>query len=109
MAVMSGASHLRFMGKIYGTESDYWVAQGALDMPEEPSQHPAMEKRGQGVNSAVYWVTDDILNDWIQLPECKPEYIVMARMIKHVMSGDLNAHIESNPPFPGKERHFLRA
>jgi radial spoke head protein 4A len=25
------------------------------------------------------------------------------------MSGDLNATIDSNPPFPGKERHFLRA
>jgi|TARA_B110000503_G_C7016014_1_gene357766 radial spoke head protein 4A len=30
-------------------------------------------------------------------------------MIKHVMTGDLNASIASNPPFPGKERHFLRA
>lgn len=25
------------------------------------------------------------------------------------MTGDLNACIDSNPPFPGKERHFLRA
>lgn len=25
------------------------------------------------------------------------------------MTGDLNAEIVSNPPFPGKERHFLRA
>jgi radial spoke head protein 4A len=23
----------------------------------------------------VYWVTDNILHDWIQLPECKAEYI----------------------------------
>lgn len=30
-------------------------------------------------------------------------------MIKHVLTGDLNANIDSNPPFPGKERHFLRA
>lgn len=29
--------------------------------------------------------------------------------MKHVMTGDLNASIDSNPPFPGKERHFLRA
>jgi radial spoke head protein 4A len=26
-----------------------------------------------------------------------------------VLTGDLNATIDSNPPFPGKERHFLRA
>jgi hypothetical protein len=43
------------------------------------------------------------------LPECKPEFIAFARLIKHVMTGDLNASIDSNPPFPGKERHFLRA
>lgn len=30
-------------------------------------------------------------------------------MIKHVFTGDLNAEINSNPPFPGKERHLLRA
>ena len=25
------------------------------------------------------------------------------------MTGHLNANVKSNPPFPGKERHFLRA
>jgi radial spoke head protein 4A len=30
-------------------------------------------------------------------------------MIKHIFSGNLNASIDSNPPFPGKERHLLRA
>lgn len=25
------------------------------------------------------------------------------------MTGDLNASVNSNPSFPGKERHFLRA
>ena len=29
-------------------------------------------------------------------------------MIKHVFTGDLNATIDSSPPFPGKERHLLR-
>lgn len=32
-----------------------------------------------------------------------------ARQIKHVLTGNLNASIDSNPQFPGKERHFLRA
>ena len=57
----------------------------------------------------VFWVTDNLLNDWIQLPDCKPEHIVMARMFKHVFSGDLNATVECNPSFKGKERHLLRA
>jgi len=68
-----------------------------------------MEKRGDGVNALVYWVTDNLLNDWIQLPDCKPDQIVVSRMIKHVFTGNLNATIDSNPPFPGKERHLLRA
>lgn len=30
-------------------------------------------------------------------------------MIKYAFTGDLNANINSCPPFPGKERHLLRA
>ena len=98
-----------FSGKVFGTKKDYWVASGILNEPEEPNIDPSIERRGQGANQIVFWVTDNILNDWIQLPDCKPEHIIAARMIKHVFSGDLNSTIESNPPFPGKERHFLRA
>jgi hypothetical protein len=54
-------------------------------------------------------VTDNLLEDWIQLPDTKPIEINVARMIKHVFTGNLNAVIDSNPPFPGKERHYLRA
>jgi len=43
------------------------------------------------------------------LPDVKPTHLVVARMVKHVFTGDLNATIDSNPPFPGKERHLLRA
>jgi len=68
-----------------------------------------MEKRGEGSNKHVYWVTDNILEDWIQLPDIKPIQIQIAKQIKHIMTGNLNTTIDSNPPFPGKERHFLRA
>ena len=30
LAVTSGASPIKFFGKIYGTEKDYWVAKGQL-------------------------------------------------------------------------------
>ena len=30
-------------------------------------------------------------------------------MIKHVFTGDLNAEVDTNPTFNGKERHLLRA
>jgi len=61
------------------------------------------------VNQLVFWVTDNLLHDWIQLPDAKPSHIEAARQIKHLMTGDLNAEVNSNPAFPGKERHFLRA
>jgi hypothetical protein len=72
---MSGAEALRFAGKILGTQKDYWVAIGRLPQPEEDVKDPAMEVRGKGVNETVFWVTDNLLNDWIQLPECRPEHI----------------------------------
>ena len=35
LAILSGASQLRFWGKIYGQQKDYWIAEGVLDIAEE--------------------------------------------------------------------------
>ena len=105
---MSGAEGLSLAGKIYGTMKDYWVACGKLTTEEEKSDGK-IEPRGEGVNAMVYWVTDNLMNDWVQLPDCRPEHICQARSIKHVFTGDLNADVDGNPAFDGKERHFLRA
>jgi hypothetical protein len=35
-----------------------------LKNSEKPTKHN-QEKRGDGVNANVYWVTDNLLNDWI--------------------------------------------
>jgi len=34
--------------------------------------------------------------------------MMVGREIKVILTGNLNAKIESCPPFPGKERHYLR-
>lgn len=65
LAIMSGADSLRFAGKIFGTQSDYWVAIGRLNSAEEDSKDASVEARGKGVNEVVFWVTDNLLNDWI--------------------------------------------
>jgi hypothetical protein len=109
LATMSGATSLKFFGKIYGTHRDYWVAQGKLSFTEEKVTNPYQELRGKGANTYVYWVTDTLFSDWIQLPEVEPEQIMVAKMIKRAFTGNLNATIDSCPPFPGKERHLLRA
>lgn len=85
------------------------MAEGKLDFEEEENEDPEVESRGKGVNSSVFWVTDSLVNDWIQLPDAHPDHLKTAKLIKHVFSGNLNASINSSPPFPGKERHFLRA
>lgn len=109
LAVLSGATQLKFFGKIYGTQKDYWVVQGKLGFTEEEPENDTIEPRGQGANAVVFWVTDSLLNDWIQLPDAQPETLQVSRLIKHVFTGNLNTPIDSNPPFPGKERHLLRA
>ena len=35
LGIMSGATSLKFFGKIYGTQKDYWIVQGTLDFEEE--------------------------------------------------------------------------
>lgn len=64
LAVMSGATKLKFFGKIFGTQKDYWIASGVLPFCEEVLS-PEYEKRGEGVNSKVFYVTDNLLADWI--------------------------------------------
>jgi len=106
---MSGAEALRFAGKIFGTQKDYWIAIGRLPQAEEDSKDATVEPRGKGLNETVFWVTDNLLNDWIQLPECNPVHVKQARLIKHIFTGDLNVEVDTNPSFAGKERHLLRA
>jgi len=40
LAVMSGASALRFWGKVYGSEKDYLVVEGDLLKNEEAARDP---------------------------------------------------------------------
>ena len=108
LACMSGAEAIGFVGKIYGTKSDYWIANGRVSASEEPAEK-GVEPRGEGTNTFVFWVTDNLLNDWIQLPDCTPAHVIAARKVKHIFTGDLNAEVDVNPTFPGKERHLLRA
>ncbi len=55
------------------------IVEGILDKPEEINTIFGVEKRGEGVNKHVYWVTDNILEDWVQLPDLRPEQLNVAR------------------------------
>jgi len=109
LASTSKAQKLKLFGKVKCLERDYWVAQGVVNEVEEAPRNLRQEIRGKGVNSTVFWVTHDLKNDWVQLPEVQPEHITVAKTIKKMMTGNLDAKIDSCPPFPGNERHLLRA
>ena len=81
LATMSGASSLKFFGKIFGTQKDYWIVQGILPFQEE-KPYPDQEVRGTGVNLYTYWVSDSVFSDWIQLPDAQSEHIIIAKMVK---------------------------
>ena len=79
LAVLSGATSIRFFGKIFGSQRDYWIAQGTIVGDEEKSKNPQKEKRGEGANTHIYWVTENLLKDWIQLPDAEPLQIEISK------------------------------
>lgn len=103
------ARDIRFWGKILGTEKDYYIVEGNGDAAEEEAERPSdFEKRGEGVNTYTYWVTDGAFGAWHELPDINPVHIKAAREIRKCFTGHLEAKVISNPYFPGTEKELLR-
>ena len=47
------------------------------------------------------------MEEWKELPLIAPRHLLQARRIKHILTGDLEANIITNPYFFGKEKHFV--
>ena len=107
----SGATKLRFWGKINGTDRDYWIVEGIAEAPADEAEKPAnMEVRGSGVNEFGYWVCNcPSENKWTLLPDLVPEDIDIARKVKFHFSGDLERRIITNPFLHKREKFLLRA
>jgi radial spoke head protein 4A len=110
LLVTSGAKHLRFWGKIHGSEKDYYIAEGEADADADEGAEPLpdFEPRGSGVNTLTYWVSSSPLQPWTVLPDITPAQLNSARQFRHLFSGNLDAPIVTNPHFAGKERELLR-
>lgn len=102
-------SQLRFWGKIFGTDRDYYIAEAIADSAEEVEEEADMEKPGEGVNKYMFYATDDLCSEWTPLPSIKPEQIKASRKIKRLMSGNLQADVITHPAFPWKEATLLRS
>lgn len=103
----SGASNMRFWGKIRGTCADYYIAEGTADAAPaeaeaegEVAMRADIEQRGEGVNVYSYWVTNSPeAKDWALLPDLKPEDLEAARGVRVQFTGNLNEKIFTNPFF----------
>ena len=110
LATVLTTGNITFFGKIYGTEKDYYIVEATeIDPPENFNYDNDMEKRKEdGVNKNVFYVTNDLLEKWVELPDVKPSQIRASRLIKYTFTGNLENKICSNPTFNGQEKHFLR-
>ena len=86
------------------------MAEGIdIDPPADANYENDMEKRKEdGFNRNVFFVTNDLCEKWVELPDVKPKQIILSRKIKYMFTGELNRKIHSNPDFNGEERHLLR-
>ena len=101
--------YLRFFGKIYGINSDYYIIQGLLKTYPMKNPQVHVESRGnEGINRFTFWVSNSILESWYELPDINHEQIVISRRFKYHLTGDLNAKVKSFVSFPGKEMHLLK-
>jgi len=106
----SDATNVRFWGKIYGLQSDYYVIQGSLrHYPMQKPGTPYVDQRGnEGLNRFTFWVSNSVLEDWYELPEITPEQMVACRNFKYHLTGDLKSKVRAFSNFPGKEEHLLK-
>ncbi len=113
LAADSGATMVRFFGKITGTQADYYVAETQVEAEEEgeaEERDADFEPKGTGVNVYTYFVARDSMSEWTRLPDISPQQVLAARQIRVLFSGDLERFIYTNPHFKFRqEKFYLRA
>jgi len=88
------------------------VAEGTSDagFDAEKERPEDFEKRGEGINTFAYWVTNaPESGNWSLLPDIEPVDIKTSRITKLVFSGNLDAKVFTNPYFFKTESYLLRA
>jgi radial spoke head protein 4A len=109
LLVENNCEFIRFFGKIYGINSDYYIIQG---LPRNyPMKNPPIHvesKGNEGINRYTFWVSNSPLEYWYELPDITPEQLVTSRKFKYYFTGNLNSKVKSFISFPGKEMHLLK-
>jgi Radial spokehead-like protein len=81
----------------------------AQEMEEEVTSKDAPPESEVGCNLYMYFVCTSLQGPYTLLDDVKPAHIRAARCGSKLLTGNLDASVQSFPPFPGQERHFLRA
>ncbi|TYZ62630.1 hypothetical protein PybrP1_006909 [[Pythium] brassicae (nom. inval.)] len=110
LAQTNATASMRFWGKVLGYGADFYIAEGELAAAAAEPEDPSAEEGAGGANKFTYWaMKDDGLYAWVQLPSVKREHILAARQLRRFVRSDLEGKVAGHPPFPGLEKHFLRA
>lgn len=111
LLIKENAEFIKFFGKIYGKEADYFILYGRLkSYPKSKySKNPYHEPEGlEGINNYTFWVAGTILEDWYQLPEITTTQMKESFAIKYYFTGNLNSRVKAFSPFSGNEAHLLK-
>jgi len=103
---------MRFWGKITGSCADYYIAEGTSDagFDAEGERAEDFEKRGEGVNTYAYWVTNaPESGNWTLLPDIAPSDLKDSRNTRCTFSGNLDCKVYTNPFYFKTEKHLLRS
>lgn len=107
LAIENDAKEIRFWGKILG-HRDYYVIQGVSSKKYlDDELGPDGEAYGAGVNSYSYWVSTNILGNWVELPLVTPSQVKDSRRFKYIFSGELEKDLSFSKYFNGKEKHLV--
>lgn len=106
LAIEYQVKTIRFWGKILGYR-DYYVIQGISSKSYLQELPENAEKYGTGVNSYSYWVSSDILGQWVELPLVTPQQVAASRTFKYVFTGDLERPVTQGLTFVGQEKHLV--
>ena len=115
LASSTTVSNLRLWGKLLGKEGDYIIAEGQAEAEEEEEEGKkdslgnTIEPTGKGANKFTYWVCSVAGGPWTRLPNVTPEQVIIARKVRRFLTGNLDAAVGGHPPFPGREKSFIRA
>ena len=74
-AIAKNVSLKEITAEIYGRKNDYYVAVGEVSKNFHDEVPNTWEPKGVGVNKFTYWVTDNLLEEWVELPLIGPDHV----------------------------------